>query len=190
MQIENMERLVHTAKWHESVYWHLAAHGIPNSLHCLSLILAEEYAVNAMARARLPLPQHVYRLTDPLFNHVVLLTDNALAASVVISSTVEASSNPENLVFHVVTDKKSYTSMYSWFAVNRIHSAVVEIKGLHQYDWPHEVNVAVEEMLEAHVQIQNHRRREMMEDHKTDVLNPSRVSLLNHLRMYLPEVIV
>lgn len=191
-----MEHLVQKAKWHESLYWHLASHGVPNSLHCLSLKLAEEYAVNALARSPLPLPQYVYRLTHPFFKHIVLLTDNVLAASVVISSAVEASSNPEELVFHIVTDKKSYTSMHAWFAVNRIRSAVVKIKGLHQYDWPREMNVAVEEMLETHVEIQNHKRRRMMEeseflkelDHTTDVLNPSRVSLLNHLRIYLPEV--
>ncbi|XP_057796150.1 probable galacturonosyltransferase 15 [Salvia miltiorrhiza] len=163
--IEKMERLVSSAKWQESVYWHLATHGVPNSLHCLSLVLAEEYAVNAMARARLPPPHHVHRLTDPLSHHVVLLTDNALAASVVVSSAVKASSNPGALVFHVVTDRKSYTSMHSWFALNNIHSAVIEIKGLHHYD----LNLAVEEMLEA----DNHRRS---------------VSLLNHLRMYLPQL--
>lgn len=196
MQIDNMERLVQTAKWHESIYWHLAAHGVPNSLHCLSLRLAEEYAVNAAARSRLPLPQHVYRLSDPFLNHIVLLTDNVLAASVVVSSAVETSSNPERLVFHVVTDKKSYTSMHSWFAVHKVPYAVVEIKGLHQYDWPHEVNIAVKEMSEIHLQIRNHHRRKVMEefkimkedDCKTDFLSPSCASLLNHLRIFLPEL--
>lgn len=194
MQIEKMERLVQKAKWHESLYWHLASHGVPNSFHCLSLKLAEEYAVNAVARSPLPPPQHVYRLTHPFFKHVVLLTDNVLAASVVVSSAVEASSHPEEFVFHVVTDKKSYTSMHAWFAVNRIPSAVVGVKGLHQYDWPRGMSVAVEEMLEAHVEIRNHKRRRMMEfeelDYGTDALNPSCVSLLNHLRMYLPQVTI
>lgn len=196
MQIEKMERLVQKAKWHETLYWHLASHGVPSSFHCLSLKLAEEYAVNAVARSPLPPPQYMYRLTHPFFKHVVLLTDNVLAASVVVSSAVEASSHPEELVFHVVTDKKSYTSMHAWFAVNRIRSAVVEVKGLHQYDWPREMSVAVEEMLEAHVEMRNHKRRRMMEgfeflkelDYGTDPLNPSCASLLNHLRMYLPQV--
>ncbi|KAH6764098.1 galacturonosyltransferase 15 [Perilla frutescens var. hirtella] len=196
--IDNMERLVQRAKWHESMYWHLAAHGVPSSLHCLSLKLAEEYAVNAVARSPLPLPQHVYRLSDPFLNHIVLLTDNVLAASVVVSSAVKTSSNPERLVFHVVTDKKSYTSMHSWFSVNKIPSAVVEIKGLQQYDWPHEVNVAVKDMLEIHQQIRNHHHRRMIEEdfefmkehdhYRTDVLSQSCVSLLNHLRIYLPEL--
>lgn len=193
-----MEHLFKKARWHESVSWHVASHGVPKSLHCLSLEMAEEYAVNAKARSRLPSPQYIDRLTDPSFHHVVLLTDNILAASVVISSTFKTSSNPERLVFHVVTDKKTYTSMHAWFSVNTVDSAVVEVKGLHQYDWSHEVNVGVKEMLEIHNQIWNHNFQSLKEEnleygseiyHKLDVLSPSSFSLLNHLRIYLPEVI-
>ncbi|KAL1555710.1 putative galacturonosyltransferase 15 isoform X4 [Salvia divinorum] len=194
--IAKMEHIVKTAQWHESMYWHLAAHSVPKGLHCLSLEMAEEYAVNAAARSRFPLPQYVHRLTDPSFHHVVLLTDNIVAASVVISSALKTSSSPEKLVFHVVTDKKTYTSMHAWFSVNVFDSAVVEVKGLHQYDWPHEVNVAVKEMLEIHHQIWNHNFRSLKEDleygngnhHKIDGLSPSSVSLLNHIRVYLPEL--
>ncbi|KAK6134406.1 hypothetical protein DH2020_031838 [Rehmannia glutinosa] len=197
MQIEKMEQIVKTAKWQESINWHLASHGVPKSLNCLSLQFAEEYAINAVARSRLPRPQYVYRLTDPSFHHVVLLSDNLLAVSVVISSTIKTSSNPEKLVFHVVTDKKTYASMHAWFAINTVDSAVVEVKGLHQYDWPHEVNIAVKEMLEIHHQIWNHKYRSLKKedfeygkenDHKLDVLSPSSISHLNHLRIYLPEL--
>lgn len=193
-----MEHIVKTAQWHESIYWHLAANGVPKSLHCLSLEMAEEYAVNAAARSQLPSPQYVYRLTDSSYHHVVLLTDNILAASVVISSTCKASSNPEKLVFHVVTDKKTYTAMHAWFAVNKTDSVVVEVKSLHQYDWSHEVNVAVKEMLEIHHQIWNQNYQTMKKevfkygkenDQKLDVFSPGCISLLNHLRIYLPEVI-
>ncbi|KAL6570839.1 hypothetical protein OROGR_000389 [Orobanche gracilis] len=195
--IARMEHIVKEAKWHESIYWHSAAHVVPKSLHCLSLNLAEEYAINSVARSRLPFPQYVYRLTDPSFHHVVLLSDNLLAVSVVISSTIKMSNNPEKLVFHVVTDKKTYASMHAWFALNTIDSAVVEVKGLHQYDWSHELNVAVKEMLEIHHQIWNHKYRSLKKedfeygkenDHKLDVLSPSSISLLNHLRIYLPEL--
>lgn len=198
MQILKMEHIVQTAKRHESIYWHLASHGVPKCMHCLSLKLAEEYAINAVARSRLPPPEFVSRLTDPSFYHVVLLTDNVLAASVVISSTINTSSNPEKWVFHVVTDKKTYTSMHAWFAVNTIDSAVVEVKGLHQYDWSHEINVGVKEMLEIHHQIRNNIYRNLKEEgfeyeeehgHKLEALSPSCISLLNHLRIYLPEVI-
>ncbi|CAK9163722.1 unnamed protein product [Ilex paraguariensis] len=190
-----MERKVQSARRHESIYWHLASHGVPKSLHCLCLKLAEEYAVNAMARSHLPPPEFVSHLTDPSFDHIVLLTDNVLAASVAISSTIKSSVKPEKLVFHVVTDKKTYTSMHAWFAINSVNSAVVEVKGLHQYDWPHEVNVGIQDMQEIHHLIWSHKYDnlkdiEYKEEHERnlEILNLSCVSLLNHLRIYIPEL--
>ncbi|CAG7902971.1 unnamed protein product [Brassica rapa] len=191
-----MERKVQSAKHHELVYWHLASHGIPKSLHCLSLRLTEEYSVNAMARARLPPPESVSRLTDPSYHHVVILTDNVLAASVVISSTVQNAVDPDKFVFHVVTDKKTYTPMHAWFAMNSASSPVVEVKGLHQYDWPQEVNVRVKEMLEIHRMIWRRHYQNLKDsdysfvegtdEQSLQALNPSCLALLNHLRIYIP----
>ncbi|KAF5730703.1 galacturonosyltransferase 15 isoform X1 [Tripterygium wilfordii] len=195
--LSRMELKVQSARQRESIHWHLASHGIPKSLHCLSLKLAEEYAVNAMARSHLPPPEYVSRIADPLFMHVVLLTDNVLAASVVISSTVQNSVDPERLVFHIVTDKKTYTPMHAWFAINPIQSAVVEVKGLHQYDWTQEVNVGVKEMLEIHRLIWTHHYKKLKQEfhyegeaqmRKLEALSPSGLSLMNHLRLYIPQL--
>ncbi|XP_059663323.1 probable galacturonosyltransferase 15 [Cornus florida] len=194
--ILNMERKIHSARQRESFFWHLASNGVPKSLYCLCLKLAEEYAINAMARSRLPPPEFVSRLTDPSLHHVVLLTDNVLAASVVISSTIKSSANPEKLVFHIITDKKTYTPMHAWFAVNSINSAVVEVRGLHQYDWSHEVNAGVREMLEIHRLIWSHNYHDLKEDIENEgghgknleFLSPSSISLMNHLRIYIPEL--
>lgn len=195
--LSRMERKVQSARQRESIYWHLASRGVPKSMHCLCLKLAEEYAVNAMARSRLPPPEYVSRLSDPSFHHLVLLTDNVLAASVVVSSTIQNSANPEKLVFHIVTDKKTYTPMHALFAINPIKSAVVEVKGLHHYDWPQEVNVKVKEMLEIHHLIWRHYynnlKEEDLEHEKPnkrylEALSPSCLSLMNHLRIYIPEL--
>ena len=193
-----MERKVQSAKHHELLYWHLASHGVPKCLHCLSLRLTEEYSVNAMARTRLPPPESVSRLTDPSFHHVVILTDNVLAASVVISSTVQNAVNPDKFVFHIVTDKKTYTPMHAWFAINSALSPVVEVKGLHQYDWPQEVNVRVKEMLEIHRMIWRRHYQNLKDsdysfvegthEQSLQALNPSCLALLNHLRIYIPKV--
>ncbi|CAN6571213.1 unnamed protein product [Malus baccata var. baccata] len=195
--LSRMEHKVQSARQRESVYWHLASHGVPKSIHCLCLKLAEEYAVNAIARSHLPPPEYVSRLSDPSFHHLVLLTDNVLAASVVISSTVQKSAKPEKLIFHIVTDKKTYTPMHAWFAINSFQSAVVEVKGLHQYDWSQEVNVGVKEMLEIHRRIWRCYYRNLKEDdfesdgkHKRflEALSPSYLSLMNLLRIYIPEL--
>uniref|UniRef100_I1KY26 Hexosyltransferase n=1 Tax=Glycine max TaxID=3847 RepID=I1KY26_SOYBN len=192
--LSQLERKVQLARQQESVYWHLASHGVPKSLHCLCLKLAEEYAVNAMARSRLPPPEFVSRLVDPTFHHLVLLTDNVLAASVVVTSTVESSINPEKLVFHIVTDKKTYAPMHAWFATNSIKS-VVEVRGLHQYDWSEEVNAGVKEMLETnHLIWKQYYNKEKDLDYTQEhsryleALRPSSLSLMNQLRIYLPEL--
>lgn len=195
--IIKMEQMVESARQSESIFWHLASHSVPKGIHCLSLKLAEEYAENAAARSRLPSPQYVSHLIDPSFHHVVLLTDNVLAASVVVSSTIKSSSNPERLVFHIVTDKKTYTAMHAWFAVNSVNSAVLEVRGLHQYDWSHEVNIGIKEMIEIHRLICSHKLDSMKREnipnkyeHEKDLqhLRPSCTSLLNHLRIYIPEL--
>ncbi|KAE8678413.1 putative galacturonosyltransferase 15 [Hibiscus syriacus] len=192
-----MEQKVQSAKKREVMYWYLASRGVPMSLRCLCLKLAEEYAVNALARSCLPLPEHVSQLSDTSFHHIVLLTDNVLAASVVISSTVEKAANPEKLVFHIVTDKKTYSSMHAWFAINSLKLAVVEVKGLHQYDWSQEVNVGVKQMLEIHHLICSHYYNNLKEEDfehgeehqkKFEALSPSCLSLMNHLRIYIPEL--
>lgn len=191
-----MEHKFQSARRHEFTYWHIASHGVPKSLHCLHLKLAEEYAVNAVARSSLPSPEHVSRLTDPSFHHVVLLTDNVVAASVAITSAIENSGSPEKMVFHLVTDKKTYTSMHAWFAKFPVKFAVLEGKGLHQYNWSHEVNYAVKDMLETHRLIWSHKYENLKEDldaidyqRKLKVISPRHISLLNHLRIYAPEVI-
>ncbi|XP_023513240.1 probable galacturonosyltransferase 15 [Cucurbita pepo subsp. pepo] len=196
--LQAMEQKLKSARKRESVYWHLASHGIPKGLHCLSLKLAEEYAVNAKARARLPQPEYVSRLTDPFFRHVVLLTDNILAASVVVSSAVRNSADPRKLVFHIVTDKKTYTPMHAWFATNSVHdSVVVEVKGLHQFDWSEDVNSRVHDMFEIHRSIWKRYYNDFRkanfgfdgEDQtQLDVLSPTSLSLLNHLRIYVHEL--
>ncbi|KAH0654587.1 hypothetical protein KY289_032265 [Solanum tuberosum] len=195
--IMKMEQMVESARQSESIFWHLASHGVPKGIHCLSLKLAEEYAENAAARSRLPSPQYASHLIDPSFHHVVLLTDNVLAASVVVSSTIKSSSIPERLVFHIVTDKKTYTAMHAWFAVNSVNSAFLEVRGLHQYDWSHEVNIGIKEMIEIHRLICSHKLDSMkMEnipnkyEHEKDLqhLRPSCTSLLNHLHIYIPEL--
>lgn len=164
-------------------------------MHCLCLKLAEEYAVNAEARSRLPPPQYISCLSDPSLHHLVLLTDNVIAASVVVSSAIKSSSDPEKLVFHIVTDKKTYTPMHAWFAVHPVEYAVVEVKGLHQYDWSQEVNMGVKDMIDINQIIWRHYYNNLKEEdleeasqQSLEALSPSNLSVLNYLRIYIPEV--
>uniref|UniRef100_A0A2P2J8P9 Hexosyltransferase n=1 Tax=Rhizophora mucronata TaxID=61149 RepID=A0A2P2J8P9_RHIMU len=197
-QLSKMEHKVYSARRREAIYWHLASHGVPKSLHCLRLILAEQYAINSMARLHLPPPEYASHLANPSFRHIVLLTDNVLAASVVVSSAVQNTVQPERMVFHIVTDKKTYTPMHAWFAINPIESAIVEVRGLHQYDWSEEVNIGVQDILQIQRLIRSHNYNKLEQDNfqhvgeqkrSLEALRPSVLSLLNHLRMYIPEVL-
>ncbi|EFJ08407.1 galacturonosyltransferase GAUT12/13/14/15-like protein [Selaginella moellendorffii] len=197
--LELQEQRTRTAKLQEAVYRHFASSGIPKSMHCLALKLTAEYSSNANARRELPSPELTYRLTDHSFHHFVLATDNVLAASVVVSSVIRNSAQPQKVVFHVVTDKKTYAAMHAWFALNPLPPAIVEVKSLHQFEWLTKDNIPVLEAMENHSDI----RRYYHGDHtagadlnvsptilasRLQARSPKYISILNHLRIYLPEL--
>ncbi|KAJ7545649.1 hypothetical protein O6H91_08G004600 [Diphasiastrum complanatum] len=197
--VELQEQKLQTAKLRAALYRHYASNGIPKGMHCLSLRLTAEYSSNARARQELPPPELAPCLIDNSLHHLVLITDNVLAASVVVSSTVTNSAKPEKIVFHVVTDKKTYAAMHSWFALNSLVPAIVEVKGLHQFDWMTKENIFVLEALEGHQGIRKfyHGDHTVGTDHidspkmlasKLQARSPTYISILNHMRIYLPQL--
>lgn len=111
-----MDKEIKKAKLLEQLHKHFAATSIPKGIHCLSLRLTDEYSSNAHARKQLPAPELLPFLSDNSLHHFVVASDNILAASVVVTSAVRSSLHPEKVVFHVITDKKTYPGMHSWFA--------------------------------------------------------------------------
>ncbi|XP_031490167.1 probable galacturonosyltransferase 14 isoform X2 [Nymphaea colorata] len=196
--VEYLEKEVKLAKLQESVYKHYAATAIPKTMQCLSLRLTDEYSSNAHARKQLPSPELLPSLSNNNYHHFVLATDNILAASVVVSSTVKASTKPENIVFHLITDKKTYAAMHSWFALNPLSPAIIEVKGTHQFDWLTRENIPVLEAIESHQGIRkyyhgSHTAETILSDNprllssKLQARSPKYILMLNHLRIYLPE---
>ncbi|KAG0494197.1 hypothetical protein HPP92_005191 [Vanilla planifolia] len=150
-----MDQKLQLAKLQASIYQHLASIGVPKNMHCLSLRLAEEYLLNANARS--------------FYHHLI------------VSSTVACSRASERLVFHIITDKKTYTAMHAWFALNSVGSAIVEVKGLHQFDWPPDVNAIIMETI--------HAIQDCLAAYRGhEALSPSTFSLLNYFRIHLPEL--
>ncbi|XP_073293993.1 probable galacturonosyltransferase 14 [Primulina huaijiensis] len=198
--MERYEREIRESKFAELMHKHFAASAIPKGIHCLSLRLTDEYSSNAHARKQLPSPELLPLLSDNSYHHFVLSTDNILAAAVVVTSAVQSSVNPERIVFHVITDKKTYAGMHSWFALNPVSPALVEVKGVHQFDWLTRENVPVLEAVENHYGIRNyyhgnHIAGANLSDttprtfaSKLQARSPKYISLLNHLRIYLPEL--
>ncbi|KAL3640190.1 putative galacturonosyltransferase 14 [Castilleja foliolosa] len=198
--MERSEKEIRESRFAELMNKHFAASAIPKAIHCLSLRLTDEYSSNAHARRQLPSPELLPLLSDNGFHHFVLSTDNVLAASVVVASAVQSSLNPERIIFHVITDKKTYAAMHSWFALNTMHPAIVEVKGIHQFDWLTRENVPVLEAVEKHSGIRdyylgNHIAGANLSEttpkrfaSKLQARSPKYISLLNHLRIYLPEL--
>ncbi|VFQ58481.1 unnamed protein product [Cuscuta campestris] len=198
--MERSQREIRESKFAELMNKHFAASSIPKGIHCLSLRLTDEYSSNANARKQLPSPELLPLLSDNSLHHFVLSTDNILAASVVVNSAVQSSAKPEEIVFHVITDKKTYPGMHSWFALNPLSPALVEVKGVHQFDWLARENIPVLEAVETHSVIRNsyhgnHVAGANLSDttprsfaSKLQTRSPKYISLLNHLRIYLPEL--
>ncbi|KAK6128877.1 hypothetical protein DH2020_012251 [Rehmannia glutinosa] len=198
--MERSEREIRESRFAELMNKHFAASAIPKAIHCLSLRLTDEYSSNAHARRQLPSPELLPLLSDNSYHHFVLSTDNILAAAVVVTSAVQSSLNPEKIIFHVITDKKNYAGMHSWFALNPMYPAIVEVKGIHQFDWLTRENVPVLEAVENHYGIRNyyhgnHITGANLSDtsprtfaSKLQARSPKYISLLNHLRIYLPEL--
>lgn len=198
--MEKLEKEAREAKFAELMNKHFAASSIPKGVHCLSLRLTDEYSSNAHARKQLPPPELLPLLSDNSMYHFVVSTDNILAASVVVSSAVHSSLTPGKIVFHVITDKKTYAGMHSWFALNPLSPAIVEVKGIHQFDWLTRENVPVLEAIESHSGIRNYYHGNHVAGanlsettprsfaSKLQARSPKYISLLNHIRIYLPEV--
>lgn len=178
----------------------MASSSIPKQLHCLALSLANEYSINAAARTQLPSPELVPYLVDNLFYHFVLATDNVLAASVVAASLVKNSLHREKIVLHIITDRKTYSPMQAWFSLHPLTPALIEVKALHHFDWFTKGKVPVLEAMEKDQKIRSHFRggsstivasdteKPQVIAAKLQALSPKYNSLMNHIRIHLPEV--
>ncbi|GLJ32162.1 hypothetical protein SUGI_0647510 [Cryptomeria japonica] len=195
--VEQLEQKRRYARMQEILYRHIAASSIPKGLNCLSLRLADEYSSNAKARKPLPSPELVPCLIDNSYQHFVLATDNVLAASVVVSSAVRNSVNPERIVFHVITDKKTYAPMHAWFSLHPLPPAIIEVKGLHQFKWMTKDNIPVLNAMKKDHEIRRHYDHDSANGTsptptfmaaKLQAQSPKYFSIMNHIRIYLPEL--
>ncbi|RWV98397.1 hypothetical protein GW17_00038762 [Ensete ventricosum] len=197
--IENMDKEVKRSRLAEQLHKHFVATAIPKGIYCLALRLTDEYSYNARARKQLPAPELLSLLSDNSCYHFVLATDNILAASVVVTSVVRSSLNPGRVVFHVITDKKTYPGMHSWFALNPLSPAIIEVKGVHQFYWLRKEKVPVLEAIANYHGVRNHyhgnhivgtnvSENPRVFTSKLLARSPKYISLLNHMRIYLPEV--
>ncbi|XP_010931276.1 probable galacturonosyltransferase 12 [Elaeis guineensis] len=198
--ISLLERRTRTAKIQEYLYRHVASASIPKQLHCLALRLAQEHSTNSGARLQLPAPARVPALVDPSLHHFVLASDNVLAAAVVAASLVANSLQPSSIVLHVITDRKTYAPMQAWFSLHPLEPAVIEVKGLHHFEWFTRGRVPVMEAMEkdraarsqfrggSSAIIADASEKPVVVAAKLQALSPKYQSVMNHIRIHLPEL--
>ncbi|XP_057477602.1 probable galacturonosyltransferase 7 isoform X3 [Actinidia eriantha] len=104
--------------------YQLAVQTMPKSLHCLSMRLTVEYFRSPPPDMEQSLAE---KYTNPALHHYVIFSNNILASSVVINSTIIHSEDRGNQVFHVLTDERNYFAMKLWFFRSTYKEATIQV---------------------------------------------------------------
>ncbi|KAL9275191.1 putative galacturonosyltransferase 4, partial [Drosera capensis] len=164
----------------------LTAKTLPKGLHCLPLRLSSEYYALNYSQQQFP---HQEKLEDPRLYHYALFSDNILAAAVVVNSTVSHAKDPSSHVFHIVTDRLNYAAMRMWFLANPPNKATIEVKNIEEFTWLNSSYSPVLRQLGSRSMIDYYfRTHHAAPDSNLKFRNPKYLSILNHLRFYLPEI--
>ncbi|CAN1763809.1 Probable galacturonosyltransferase 3 [Linum perenne] len=168
----------------------LAAKTVPKPLHCLPLQLAADYFLQGHQNKQY---FNSEKLEKPSLHHYAIFSDNVLATSVVVNSTVLHAKEPEKHVFHVVTDKLNFAAMKMWFIVNPPAQATIEVQNIDDFKWLNSSYCSVLRQLESsrvkeYYFKANHPSSLSAGSDNLKYRNPKYLSMLNHLRFYLPEV--
>jgi len=181
---------VRTSKKQSTFLSQLAAKTVPKGLHCLSMRLTIDYYLLPLEKREFPKKD---KLEDPTLYHYALFSDNVLAASVVVNSTIMNAKESEKHVFHLVTDKLNFGAMKMWFLLNPPGKAAIHVENVDDFKWLNSSYCPVLRQLESAAMKEYYFKA----DHPTTLSagssnlkyrNPKYLSMLNHLRFYLPQV--
>lgn len=188
--LQTADEQVRSLKKQSTFLSQLAAKTIPNAIHCLSLRLTIDYYLLPPEKRKFPQSEN---LENPNLYHYALFSDNVLAASVVVNSTVMNAKDSSKHVFHLVTDKLNFGAMNMWFLLNPPGKAAIHVENVDEFKWLNSSYCPVLRQLESAAMKEYYFKA----GHPTTLSsgasnlkyrNPKYLSMLNHLRFYLPQV--
>ncbi|XP_073148507.1 probable galacturonosyltransferase 4 isoform X1 [Henckelia pumila] len=191
--IKKLRAMLHLAeeqlrvhKKQELFLTHLTAKTMPKGLHCLPLRLSTDYFMLNSSEQQFPNEE---KLADPKLYHYALFSDNILAAAVVVNSTITHAKDPSKHVFHVVTDRLNYAAMKMWFLANLPGKATIQVQNVEEFTWLNASYSPVLRQLGSPSMIDYYfKNRRTESDSNMKFRNPKYLSIMNHLRFYLPEI--
>ncbi|KAL9228965.1 hypothetical protein vseg_004489 [Gypsophila vaccaria] len=186
--LQSAEEQVRSLKKQSTFLSQLAAKTIPNGIHCLAMRLTIDYYLLPLEKRKFPKREN---LENSNLYHYALFSDNVLAASVVVNSAIMNAKEPEKHVFHLVTDKLNYGAMNMWFLLNPPGKATIDVENVDEFKWLNSSYCPVLKQLESAAMKEYYFKA----DHPTNsgasnlkYRNPKYLSMLNHLRFYLPQI--
>ncbi|OVA00168.1 Glycosyl transferase [Macleaya cordata] len=188
--LQSADEQVRSLKKQSTFLSQLAAKTVPNGIHCLSMRLTISYYLLPLEKRKFPRSEN---LENPNLYHYALFSDNVLAASIVVNSTIINAKEPEKHVFHLVTDKLNFGAMNMWFLLNPPGKATIHVENVDEFKWLNSSYCPVLRQLESAAMKEYYFKA----DHPTTLSagssnlkyrNPKYLSMLNHLRFYLPQV--
>ncbi|KAI4965625.1 hypothetical protein ZWY2020_051263 [Hordeum vulgare] len=161
-----------------------AAKAVPMPLHCLHMQLITIIISDEEDKAK---------LEDRSLYHYAIFSDNVLAASVVVRSTVTNAKEPNKHVFHIVTDKLNFAAMKMWFISHSPLPATVHVENIDNFKWLNSSYCLVMRQLESarlkEFYFKAHDPSSLSDGNENlKYRNPKYLSMLNHLRFYMPEI--
>ncbi|XP_059641040.1 hexosyltransferase GAUT11-like [Cornus florida] len=186
--IQALEERAGAAAVQSTVFAQLVAEALPKNLHCLIVKLMADWLNTKSLQESADEKRNSPRLADNNLYHYCIFSDNLLAVSVVINSTVCNADHPKQLVFHIVTNGVNYGAMQAWFLANDFKGATIEVQNIEDFTWLNgSYSPVVKQLLETDSRAYYFQGPEDLKI-EPKFRNPKYLSLLNHLRFYIPEI--
>ncbi|KAL2340687.1 hypothetical protein Fmac_008627 [Flemingia macrophylla] len=186
--IHALEERANAATIQSTVFAQISAETLPKSLHCLNVKLMSDWLKMSSLQELSRVRRNSLRLTDNSLYHFCIFSDNVMATSVVVNSTVINADRSKQLVFHIVTNGINYGAMQAWFLSNDFKGAMVEVQSIEEFDWLNESYSPIVKQLQSPESWAFYIGPYQGVNFEPKLQNPKFLSLLNHLRFYIPEI--